>query len=138
MGFFSKLAKERKESEIKPSKTARIIEDLFDDTEKWSTKMLGQVIDYTNGTKFAELDEDGMRMINSCVDYWKYFRDTCIMWAEKNDRDMDALIKDNITIRQQLENQREALLEMRVMLREMNDSINDKAIVVKKGEKKAE
>lgn len=118
MGFFSKLAKERKESEIKPSKTARIIQDLFDDTEKWGTKMFGQVIDYTNGTSFAEMGEEEIRLVNSCIDYWKYLRDTCIMFAEKNDRDMDALIKDNEIMRQQLETQR-------CMLRDISGDIND-------------
>ena len=137
MGFFSKLAKERKESEIKPSKTARIIEDLFDDTEQWSVRMVGQLINYS-GARFAEMDEEQMKIVNGCIDYWKYLRDTCIMWAEKNDREQQALIKNNEILKQQLENQRETLLEMRVMLREMKDSINDKEIEVKKGVKKAE
>lgn len=138
MGFFSRLAKERKESEIKPSKTARIIEDLFDDTEKWGTKMIGQLIDYTNGTCFAEMGEEELRLVNSCIDYWKYLREECIMWAEKNDREQQALIKNQEIMRQQLENQRQTLLEMRVMLKEMNDQINDKSIVVKKGGNKSE
>lgn len=137
MGFFTKMAKERRESEIKPSKTARIVEELFDDTEHWSTKMIGQLINYS-GVRIAEMDEEQMRMVNSCIDYWKYLREECIIWAEKNDRDMNALVKNQEILKQQLENQRQTLLEMRAMLKEMNDSINDKSIVVKKGEKKAE
>ncbi len=135
MGFFSKKATEKRASE--PMRNAEIIENLFDDSEKWGTKMLGQLIDYTNGTCFAEMGEEELRMVNSCIDYWKYLREMAITWAEKSDKEYKALVHDNEILKQQLENQREALLEMRVMLREINDSINDKSIVVKK-DKKAE
>lgn len=136
MGFFTKKAVEKRASE--PVRTADIVEDIFDDSEKWGTKMLGAVMDYTNGAVIGEFGEDEVRLINMGIDYWKYLREMCLAWAEKTDKEHKALVHDNEILRQQLENQREALLEMRVMLKEMNDSINDKSIVVKKGDKKAE
>ena len=72
--------------ETKERTSKAIIENLFEESEKYLCKTIAQMIELSGGHLTDELDADQVRMINSALGYWHNIKKLCIEQIEVNER----------------------------------------------------
>lgn len=115
MGFFTRKNEAIKAC-VETRSQSQIMNEMFDDMEKFTTKMIGQALAYSNGTTFAEMGEDEVRMINDCVDYWKSLRELAMTSVLRSEADYKFLVDQNSKLNKELLEQRKMLEEIKKML----------------------
>lgn len=102
--------------ESRERSSKKIVEELFDESEKYLCKMIGQIIESSDCHLTEKMDDDQVRIINTALRYWHKIKELSIEQIETmemkenllNERlnRQDDLLK---RINEKLENQNELI-----------------------------
>lgn len=120
-------------------KNAEVVKELFDESEKFGTKMLGQAIVMSGGTFFKKLNGGEVDLYNMGVEYWNNLKESAIKIVKKKDEETERMHEEIKELKMMLETNRSLLADLTRGTARMHEHVLDEIESLKtaqKGEKK--
>lgn len=111
--------------ETKERTSKAIVEELFEESEKYLCQMIGQIIEASGCHLTDEIDSDQVRMINSALKYWHKTKELCIEQIETMER-KEKLLNERLDKQEDLLKRINEKLEDQIDLDELIEKLSQK------------